>query len=133
MICFKITEWEKKYLQRDQKILWNSFKTSLRNLLLFIVHSKTFTLVYQLKHNRCTFEYSYNENQKTKRQHHSVFHVVTKQKNLISNLLNHLFSFYKGLLESKMSLSMPEFSGYPATYEWMLWNKRLSLIYIQFS
>ena len=38
------------------------------------------------------------------RKHHSLFYVVTKQKKIISNLLNQLFS-YMGLLESKMSVS----------------------------
>ena len=72
------------------------------------------------------------ENYGKERQHHSVFDViVTSQTRLIRNLLNHLSS-YMGLLESKLSLPMPDFSGYHAT--WILWNKILSLntIFIAF-
>ena len=55
------------------------------------------------------------ENYATERQHHSVFDVVTSQTKLISNLFNYLSS-YMGLLESKLSLPMPDFSGYHATW-----------------
>ena len=50
------------------------------------------------------------------RQHYCVLNVVTKRKNFISNLQNHLFS--EADPESKSRLPTPEFSGYHAVNEY---------------